>query len=204
MYLFLLILIVVSYCRDFFSLVFEQSHCISNLFFSKVWIYYCPELCVNLFLGIWAEALDILFFGFFSLSSHTSAQRCDKELEFCVTTIREFCLCFLSLYLLEITESHHYTVTQFLCLMEEWVSFGLGLHLSGDWLRGAVLICVFAPHMLLLQVQHTLISTLLLRPCLLLLGQLKQGILRMILPWLSYHLPSQRPKEKLQQSKLTL
>lgn len=78
--------------------------------FSKVWIYYCPELCVNLFLGIWAEELDILFFVFFlSLQSHKCPKGVDKELEFCVTTIREFCLCFLSLYLLEITESHHYT-----------------------------------------------------------------------------------------------
>lgn len=129
MYLFLLILIVVSYCRDFFSLVFEQAKLPSQTCsFSRVWIYYCPELCVKSFSLEYELKHWIFCFLVFSLSPVTQCPKgVDKELEFCVTTIREFCLCFLSLYLLEITESHTILVTQFLCLMEEWeVSFGLG------------------------------------------------------------------------------
>ena len=204
MYLFLLILIVVSYCRDFFSLIFEQSHCISSCSFSKLWIYYCPELCVNLFLGIWAEALDIFFFP---LQSHKCPKGVDKELEFCVTTIREFWLCFLSLYLLEITENHTtILVTQFGVSWKNgrW-ALVLGLHPSlGDWLRGAVLISVFAPHMLLIWVQHTLISTLYWDHVCCYWVSSNRESQEMFLPCLSYHLPCQRPKEKLQQSKLTL
>lgn len=177
MYLFLLILIVVSYCRDFFSLIFEQSHCISSCSFSKLWIYYCPELCVNLFLGIWAEALDF----FFPLQSHKCPKGVDKELEFCVTTIREFWLCFLSLYLLEITENHTtILVTQFACLMEEReVSFSLGFAPFSGWLtkRCCPYFCLCSSHAFDLGSTYIDFYTL-LRPCLLLLGQLKQGIPR--------------------------
>ena len=77
-YLFLLILVVASYCRGFFSLFFGQSQCVWSCSFPRlVWISCCPEHCVNLFLGILAAALDVLvLFCFFSVfSSHASAQR---------------------------------------------------------------------------------------------------------------------------------
>ena len=162
MYVFLLILIVVSYCRDFFSLIFEQSHCISNCsFFQGVDLLLPWALCKSFPWNMsWSTGYFVLFF---SLQSHKCPKGVDKELEFCVTTIREFCLCFLSLYLLEITENHTtLLVTQFPISWKNgrW-ALDLGLHPSlGDWLGGAVLICVFAPHMLLIWVQHTLISTL--------------------------------------------
>lgn len=162
MYVFLLILIVVSYCRDFFSLIFEQSHCISNCsFFQGVDLLLPWALCKSFPWNMsWSTGYFVLFF---SLQSHKCPKGVDKDVEFCVTTIREFCLCFLSLYLLEITENHTtILVTQFPVSWKNgrW-ALDLGLHPSlGDWLGGAVLICVFAPHMLLIWVQHTLISTL--------------------------------------------
>lgn len=61
----------------------------------------------------------------------------DKDLRFCVTTIRECCLCSLSLYFSEITEdSTTILVIQFFCLVEKWeVILGLCLVPSqGNWL----------------------------------------------------------------------
>ena len=191
MYVFLLILIVVSYCRDFFSLIFEQSHCISNCsFFQGV------DLLLPWALGksfpwnmSWSTGYFVLFF---SLQSHKCPKGVDKELEFCVTTIREFCLCFLSLYLLEITENHTtILVTQFPCLVEEWeVSFGLGFALFSGWLtrRCCPYLCLCCSHAFDLGSTYIDFYTL-LRPSLLLL----QGILR-----------NDSSKDKLQQSKLTL
>lgn len=44
----------------------------------------------------------------FFLQSHKCPKGVDKDLGLCVTTIREFCLCSLSLYFLERTGSYHY------------------------------------------------------------------------------------------------
>lgn len=78
----------------------------------------------------------------------------DKDLRFCVTTIRECCLYSLSLYFSEITEdSATILVIQFFCLVEKWeVSLGLCLFPSqGNWLwEVAVLVSSLVSHRLLI------------------------------------------------------